>query len=542
MSKDQSVFLVFQGGGSLGLAYSGALAALQETRDFEIEGVAGTSAGSIAAVFCAAKVSGKNLFDLSSDDGGDLGVLDFNFAEKFLNEQYSPWKTVMRREGNSRIEHVDREIEVSHPKKVMTAFSRYMAKARALGSIIYHSRKFLSERGVFDISSFEVWLDDTLKKVIYDDPAERHREPLKLCDLKIPTCIIASNMSNGEMKVFESGPTRCRDEPHTTCGHATIGEAVAASIAIPFVFKPKLIEQGEHIGEYVDGGLCSNFPFWIFEKQRPWPAGIQKPIIGFRVKSNQNRGSVKAPNGKGAFGYLGDLSTLAVNGRPTSYDLSIRNIHEINIECGFSSFQFDMTNEERKQLVIEGTNQVRSALSRKLALLPSSKVNCLLVACRRMISKKIGVGHSELRANVMVKVSDREHMVIFSSNMESDTDDCLILPTNSGIASACYQSGDTVAISLESPSDGTQDSKSLNKYETALVNQNLRCILSTPIYSAHPKSAKKNKSEKISEEIIGILNIDSENDYGNDLESEYVRASAIKCSFLLTKMLNKHHV
>jgi predicted acylesterase/phospholipase RssA len=57
----ERAYVVFQGGGALGIAHFGAWKAIEE--NFDIVGVAGTSSGSIAAALCAARCSSDEAFN-----------------------------------------------------------------------------------------------------------------------------------------------------------------------------------------------------------------------------------------------------------------------------------------------------------------------------------------------------------------------------------------------------------------------------------------------------------------------------------------------
>ncbi|MBX9698194.1 MAG: patatin-like phospholipase family protein, partial [Acetobacteraceae bacterium] len=56
--------LAFEGGGAKGLVHLGALHAIEESRRFEVVGVAGTSAGAMVAALVAAGYSAEELFSL----------------------------------------------------------------------------------------------------------------------------------------------------------------------------------------------------------------------------------------------------------------------------------------------------------------------------------------------------------------------------------------------------------------------------------------------------------------------------------------------
>jgi len=92
-------------------------------------------------------------------------------------------------------------------------------------------------------------------------------------DLKIPLAVIATNLETGRMEVYSSERTPTME----------VAMAVRRSMSIPFVFQPV---GGDF--ETVDGGLCSNFPVWLFSPAAEvyWPAVSRdnaRPKIGFAV-------------------------------------------------------------------------------------------------------------------------------------------------------------------------------------------------------------------------------------------------------------------
>lgn len=68
-------------------------------------------------------------------------------------------------------------------------------------------------------------------------------------DLTIPLVVIASNIDTGEMIVYSA-----KNHPNIE-----VAEAVRQSMSIPFIFEPRGRRK-----QYVDGGLCSNFPVWVY--------------------------------------------------------------------------------------------------------------------------------------------------------------------------------------------------------------------------------------------------------------------------------------
>jgi len=89
----------------------------------------------------------------------------------------------------------------------------------------------------------------------------------------IPLKIVATNVAYECLELF------CEDRTPDV----KVGDAVAASVCLPFVFRPWNLTFNRHTetqiipieGQFLDGGLVSNLPAWPFDEER-----LQDPEIG----------------------------------------------------------------------------------------------------------------------------------------------------------------------------------------------------------------------------------------------------------------------
>jgi predicted acylesterase/phospholipase RssA len=93
--------------------------------------------------------------------------------------------------------------------------------------------------------------------------------------LPIPLAVIGANIETGHMEVYSSGRTPTME----------VAEAVRRSMSLPLIFQPR----GTTV---VDGGLCSNFPAWLFTAagDEHWPASsidLQRPIVGLALNASK---------------------------------------------------------------------------------------------------------------------------------------------------------------------------------------------------------------------------------------------------------------
>ena len=214
--------LVLAGGGLTGAVYEiGALRAIDDmlvertVNDFDI--YVGTSAGALVGALLANGLSPDTM--LQAMDGSHPDVRAIQRQDLF---------------NVSRKELLRRGLEL--PRKLASAWSHYL--------------RHLDDMNLFDA----LWsLLEALPSGLYDGLAlERYmrRSLHKLgCvnefnQLERDLCIIATDIDSGQRVVFG------KDERDAT----TISMAVAASTALPIVYKP--VRIGEN--EYVDGGIRGN--------------------------------------------------------------------------------------------------------------------------------------------------------------------------------------------------------------------------------------------------------------------------------------------
>src|SRR6185295_15250020 len=93
--------------------------------------------------------------------------------------------------------------------------------------------------------AIEQWVDDRLADLLPE--AQR---PIRFSDLLLPTSVVASNLAGARAKVWSTAITP--DDP--------VALAVRCSCSIPLFFEPVSIGNGR----YVDGGLLSNLPGFVF--------------------------------------------------------------------------------------------------------------------------------------------------------------------------------------------------------------------------------------------------------------------------------------
>ncbi|TYR81651.1 patatin-like phospholipase family protein [Priestia megaterium] len=196
---------VFEGGGVRGIAFTGAVQAMEE-HNVEWERLAGTSAGAIIAALLA---SGYK----SSEIRKKLQVIDYS---KFRS------KTLLNR-------------------------------IPFIGSFL----ELIIHLGIYKNNYLEAWMDSLLSEKNIHTFADLPAEKLK---------IIASDISNGEMLIFPDDLPHYGMSAHDV--KISTAVMMSASIPFfyrPVIWKSNKKKKSY----ILDGGLLSNFPIWLFDTDEP---------------------------------------------------------------------------------------------------------------------------------------------------------------------------------------------------------------------------------------------------------------------------------
>jgi NTE family protein len=212
--SSQRADLVLEGGGVKGIGLAGALAVLED-RGWEPACIAGTSAGAITAALLAAGYRSADMKQLLLD-------LDFHAFEDRGWEDWIPGGELL--------------------------------------SIVL-------DKGVFEGDHLHKWISDLLAdKNVHtfedlQDEAELDNERRRF-----RLRVIASDVTGRRLLALPQDATHIGLEPKDL----GVADAVRMSMSIPLFFEP--VEVNGHL--IVDGGLLSNFPVWLFDRQGApprWP-------------------------------------------------------------------------------------------------------------------------------------------------------------------------------------------------------------------------------------------------------------------------------
>ncbi|MGG3469969.1 patatin-like phospholipase family protein [Neobacillus pocheonensis] len=195
--------------------------------------------------------------------------------------------------------------------------------------------------GLYKGNAFEKWMKKKLEakgvRTFSDLPPQALR-------------VIASDLSNGQMVVLPDDLGKYGIEP----GSFPIAKAIRMSCSIPYFFEP--VKMRSNI--LVDGGVLSNFPMWLFDKEN-----IQKvrPVLGIKLSPNEyEHKKHKINNGIQLMGALFETMKDAHDARYISKKHA-KNIIFIPTE-GIFSIEFTLTEEKKQKLFALGKEHAEQFL------------------------------------------------------------------------------------------------------------------------------------------------------------------------------------
>ena len=166
--------------------------------------------------------------------------------------------------------------------------------------------------------------------------------------------LVVSDLTNGRMIVIP-------DELETygvDWRNFSVARALRMSCGLPFFFEP--IKLSDKNGEciFVDGGVLSNFPFWIFDDEKK-----ERPLLGLKLSSPSDMiDPQKIKNGLNLFEAM--ITTMQ-NAHDTRY---ISREHEKNIIFipveHYRATQFDISEETKQTLIDIGRSRTELFLQK----------------------------------------------------------------------------------------------------------------------------------------------------------------------------------
>ena len=288
--------LICEGGGVKGIALLGAIYYFNE-QGYEFKRIAGTSAGAIFASLLAVGYKGDELKDIA-----------FNIdLKKFMD------KTAL-------------------------------CKIPIMGPFI----SIIKNKGLFKGDVIENFLEEKFKakgKTKFKDISIDGTSPLK---------IITSDITRKKLVVL---PDDLKDY-HIDDMEFNIAKAVRMSMSFPFAFTPVLIEDNNNSSFFVDGGLTSNFPVWLFDvKDKPrWPT------FGLRLISDSEQRTTQAKETK-TISYIFNIMKIVLSCNEEAFLNNKDSVRTIDIPTfDINTLDFSLSQEKKEKLFNSGYNAAKEFL------------------------------------------------------------------------------------------------------------------------------------------------------------------------------------
>jgi NTE family protein len=408
-SEPRRIFAVFEGGGAKGIFHIATLRALQDQESsgaIEVKGYAGTSAGAIVACLAACghkadelvriKKDGSSyrfvsdLFDrdisggVSEEVGATISAGKIRRPTDLLKWRH--WKIIEllrylhRNGGTATVAFWLFSFALALPVVYLAVTAiRGILLAEAVGptgsfhgasaillAVVYSAAFALMGFGIFFLRKLQgiasLWrLERALDCFIRDKvgraltDAGAPLDPTKavtfgdLERLGINLSIIATNVSLGQLHVFSTGDGRS--------GRISVARAAIASAAVPVLFRP--VRIGDH--SYCDGGLVSNLPSWVFDRETVNDA--RAVVVASNLVGDTNRALSLA----GAAYFLA-VARSAVFGADYLSQRGLRGLFTIELPApiGLLDFDFDRGGIELMLHFLHAQNQAGIQLNELL--------------------------------------------------------------------------------------------------------------------------------------------------------------------------------
>lgn len=429
-------FVAFAGGGAKGVVHVGALKALED-RGVALKGVAGTSAGALVAALIASGFRADDLIDAASGR-----TILTRLSE--IDPKLSRATDLFGKAGWLRVRVFRLLLRQPLPFPVLAGASwfiplllafliAWLAPEHALGWAVSAwaatgAALWLLYRqtvgGLADVRRFRDALAELLRRQLFPHEPERvvcmgdfgrnGRPELK---------IVSANLSLRALHLFS--PDRTTDTP--------VADAVAASICLPVIFQPWMIDGELH----VDGGIVSNLPAWPFDEERE----LDPEALTIAVEIED-----LTPNRTlGRYSWLPGAIRTALFG---SGELNLRvagPAEQLALPTSFDLLDFDKSGTQAAAEVRQVAEAAGVRLDKRLFRLPEIYRNaCQVAQALAVDGLGLPAGGRPGGPRVRVAVGRLERGYVHSLRLshsvgfEDDPDESMLVPLEGSVAGAAW--------------------------------------------------------------------------------------------------------
>lgn len=519
---------IFEGGGAKGLAHiAGAAAA--ERNGIQFIGVAGASAGALVASLLAVGYKAVELFDPNNPAANLLGRHQITPLSLLDLERWKSFEKARAQAGRA-----------ATAVKWGGGVAAWLFAKKATDV----AREIERDGGYFGTELIREQLNYFLRTKLTQHHADAARdvevpERVRFCDMSpsiAPECcslkVIVTDVTNRRMIVFDNS-----DEYQ----NVEVAEAVAASISIPFVFKPARIpsydEQPDAL--YADGGMVSNLPIWVFAEEklnyeRSQMPKSRVPVLAFSLVEPELQ-PTNAPMTAGAFTYLSNVARSAIFGGQAVATRFVADLVPVPMPIGLETTQFDFAIRTAIDEYHRAYAKAAKILGMEIWVRPE-EAKKILKTFYDEVANTISNGQSRaaikhLRVCIIEKFGASSFRVVQSYNTENDADDRLVFSNAASGAPDAFKGRAPAFLNLTSPwaSGGLAN---MTKYEFALIRKGLHSAICFPIFA--DVSAWQETDPRSRPEPVGVVSIDSD----EDLEPIYEDRALLRSLAMLTLPLS----
>lgn len=361
------IYAVFEGGGVKGIGHVGALAEIGWSEpSLTIKGYAGASAGAIVAALAAAgyPAAGPNRDAPAGPDSMKAILEQLDLAQLLDGIDEVPLTTIQgltSRLGTIVEDLAERSRDVmrSHywtggkPAKWNLLGRRLSQLWSKNADIVAAFRQLWEHKGVYGTVKFRNWIDGLLRKKshLLDTNGNVTFKSLERGTKGTILKVVVTDIAGRVAKTY--GPSLTPSDQ--------VADAVLASMTIPLFFRPFPFGPNNY---YVDGGLLSNFPAWLFDDenvQRKESGDAVLPLLGIRLVAPR---PTEPPNITSTKEFLSGLLATKLDGADFLQTRSIERFVGINVELplGLNAWDFNLDSTTKTSLFNRGTVAARTAL------------------------------------------------------------------------------------------------------------------------------------------------------------------------------------
>ncbi len=352
--------LVFEGGGAKGMAFVGALQAL-EARGHTPGRLLGTSAGAIAAIFTAAGYSVTEMLEALSekDETGQPIFASFLSAPRpFTRDEIDASLT------KQMLKNVDFTILPDFIENKLDDLVLSLMTREAFGNLF----SLIERGGWYGADVFLDWVQTKLDSGDNDGRPRRYSH-MTFLEFYLATgkdvTLVAADTTAHQLLVLN----------HNTAPHCPVAYGMRMSMSLPFLWQEVVWDAswGPYLGtditghRAVDGGLLSNFPIELFLSRDPHVVDLmgeptEDGVLGLLIDETRfvpgaDELAEESASAVAPISLLARLRSL-VDTATQAHDKMVIDTFESSV-CrlparGYETTDFDMSDERRLLLIQAG--------------------------------------------------------------------------------------------------------------------------------------------------------------------------------------------